>query len=345
MMEIDRLPPHPNPIPNPHHRKLDLQSPLDLVYIRENITRAAQEKLDLHFPVAVNAKKSTPNKPTTTTKTAGKAGESAQRGAVAAGGSGQEEGQEGDDPMRARVSALVNQFLDRTFEFAQYNISVNGSDAAPTTNTTTTTNPATQPRKLHPLSTSTATSTQTARQAEEGKEEEREGTHFRYAAYDPRLSTRLSALYAELERETLAVSQLRRTAPSRGAELRGAELLRVLAAEEGEGDETRRKRVRRSRRSSEDGADAGGEGSQSQSQSQLQLDPLPAGWNDEVREMYERGLAGLKRLAGVDAGGAGAHVKGAVGGGGGAAAAAGGGSLTETLGKVQRARDVAREFE
>ena len=33
-----------------HHRKIDLQSPLDLTYLLNNIKTAAQQKLDLAIP-------------------------------------------------------------------------------------------------------------------------------------------------------------------------------------------------------------------------------------------------------------------------------------------------------
>lgn len=35
---------------DPHHRKIDLQSPADLVYLFNNIKNAAQQKLDLAIP-------------------------------------------------------------------------------------------------------------------------------------------------------------------------------------------------------------------------------------------------------------------------------------------------------
>ena len=35
---------------DPHHRKIDLQSPQDLTYLLANINNAAQQKLDIHFP-------------------------------------------------------------------------------------------------------------------------------------------------------------------------------------------------------------------------------------------------------------------------------------------------------
>ena len=35
---------------DPHHRKIDLQSPADLTYLLNNIKRAAQEKIDVAIP-------------------------------------------------------------------------------------------------------------------------------------------------------------------------------------------------------------------------------------------------------------------------------------------------------
>ena len=35
---------------SPHHRRIDLQSPSDLLYLQHNIQRAAAAKLDLAFP-------------------------------------------------------------------------------------------------------------------------------------------------------------------------------------------------------------------------------------------------------------------------------------------------------
>lgn len=35
---------------DPHHRKIDLQSPADLTYLHNNIKNAAQQKLDLAIP-------------------------------------------------------------------------------------------------------------------------------------------------------------------------------------------------------------------------------------------------------------------------------------------------------
>jgi kinetochor protein Mis14/NSL1 len=35
---------------DPHHRKIDLQSPLDLEYLSATINEAAQKKIDLHLP-------------------------------------------------------------------------------------------------------------------------------------------------------------------------------------------------------------------------------------------------------------------------------------------------------
>ncbi len=93
-MEIDTSSTHPNPLPNPLHRKIELQSPLDLTYLKSNTTASARQKLDLHFPPNASQPESSST-----------------------------------DPMRQRVQDLVSQFLDRTWSSAQQSISINGSDA------------------------------------------------------------------------------------------------------------------------------------------------------------------------------------------------------------------------
>jgi Kinetochore protein Mis14 like len=294
-MEIDQLPtglhPHPNPLPHPHHRKIELQSPLDLIYLRRNIASAARQKLDLQFPPDA--------------KTAARTGD----------------GEEKEDPMRARVAALVNQFLDTTFDYAGHSISVNGNDVA----SSSTLHPSKFPGAIAnsishaalPTTTATASISASTPQPPPQQEAEREGIHFSYEPYDPRLSTKLASLYADLERETLAVSQLRRTAPAEGAKAGGEALLRSIEEDHQRDDEAKKRYA--------------GEGSGG-----LKLEPLPGRWSEEVAEMYERGLGDLRRLGGG---------VGSVGAGGALRSGGEGGSLTETVGKVQRARDVAMEFD
>ena len=307
-MEIDQSPAglQPQPVPNPHHRKVELQSPLDLTYLRDNITTVARQKLDLHFP------------PDATTRT--KAGE--REGKEGAG----HEGDEKEDPMRARVAALVNQYLDRTFDFASHSICINGNDVATSSSilpsTTGTSNTRTNlPAPSRETTAKSVNSTATTN-IQSQEEVEREGIHFSYEAYDPRLSTKLASLYADLEKETLAVSQLRRTAPAEGARTSGEALLRSIKEDE-------------ERDNGESLFD------RHESDLALRLDPVPDGWSEEVAEMYERGLADLRRLCG----GVGAGATLPSGGETENAGAGRGGSLTETLGKVQRARDVAMELE
>jgi Kinetochore protein Mis14 like len=308
-MEIDQLPtdvhPHPNPLPHPHHRKIELQSPLDLIYLRENIASTARQKLDLHFP------------PDATT--AVKTGEKDSKQELGT------DGAEKEDPMRTRVAALVTQFLDRTFDYAGHSISVNGNDVATSSSTRSSSFPNTIANSTShaalPTTTKTTTTTASAStctiKSQPQQEPEREGIHFSYEPYDPRLSTKLASLYADLERETLAVSQLRRTAPAEGAKAGGEALLRSIEEDQQRDDEAKERHA--------------GEGSGG-----LKLEPLPGGWSEEVAEMYERGLGDLRRLGGG---------VGSVGAGGALRSGGEGGSLTETVGKVQRARDVAMEFD
>ncbi|ERF70766.1 hypothetical protein EPUS_05118 [Endocarpon pusillum Z07020] len=304
MTEIDQLPtdlqPHPNPLPNPHHRKVELQSPLDLTYLQENIAAATKQKLDLNFPLDAATR------PTTGEGDEGK--DQVQNRA---------EGKE--DPMRVRVATLVNQFLNTTFDYASHSISINGNDVHTALQNPSSAFPSTTTSSniiTHPTTTSSSAISNT--QPQSHPEAEREGVHFSYEAYDPRLSTKLASLYAELERETLAVSQLRRTAPAEGARMVGEALLRSIKEDE----------ERNHTESFSDGQGAEG---------RLKLDPLPEGWREETAEMYERGLADLRRLAG-GLGSAGARDTSSL-------RSPEGGSLTETVGKVQRARDVTMEFE
>ncbi|KAL8694262.1 MAG: hypothetical protein Q9224_003599, partial [Gallowayella concinna] len=39
---------------DPHHRRIDLQSPADLSYLHTNIKHSAQQKLDLAIPPSAN---------------------------------------------------------------------------------------------------------------------------------------------------------------------------------------------------------------------------------------------------------------------------------------------------
>ncbi|KAI5248932.1 hypothetical protein E4T43_00970 [Aureobasidium subglaciale] len=72
------------------HRKIELQSPLDLLYLSRNTTRTAAEKLDLHFPPSAAP--------------------------VSAS----------DDPLRTRVQELVDAYITTVFENARPNLSING---------------------------------------------------------------------------------------------------------------------------------------------------------------------------------------------------------------------------
>lgn len=76
-----------------HHRKIDLQSPSDLLYLQTNIRAAAQQKLDLHLPPSAAQGK--------------------------------------DDAFRSGVDQLVQTYITQTLAFALPSISINGLDASP----------------------------------------------------------------------------------------------------------------------------------------------------------------------------------------------------------------------
>ncbi|KAL8989489.1 MAG: hypothetical protein Q9177_001628, partial [Variospora cf. flavescens] len=77
---------------DPHHRKIDLQSPADLTYLQTNIQLSAQQKLELAIPASANP----------------------------AGAS---------DAFRPQVQRLVQDYIAQTLSLALPSLAVNGLDA------------------------------------------------------------------------------------------------------------------------------------------------------------------------------------------------------------------------
>jgi len=77
------------------HRRIELQSVADLIYLKNNVAHSARAKIDLHLPL-----------------------EAALR-----------EGSTGVDGMRRAVEAGVDKYIEDTFAAAKQSISVNGIDA------------------------------------------------------------------------------------------------------------------------------------------------------------------------------------------------------------------------
>lgn len=282
---------HANPVANAHHRKIELQSHGDLTYLQRNLAKAAREKLDLHFPLS--AKQAAPAE----VITLGGAPQSTE--AEKASQTGEAGEQDEEDPLRRHVRQLIDQFLRQTYTTAASSISVNGIDASalPASILPSCSNPTPDPdpEAIAPLDPS----------------QEIEGIHYTYSAFDPRLQKRLASLHGELESLTAQVSKLRREAPKSSADAYTAQLEAAIARDE---EEWNKEQMRL----------------QNQTQTGLELDPTRDGWNEDVRDVYERGVSSLAVLSGVSQGHEGNRdVK----------------SLTETVGKVQRARNVAGEFE
>jgi len=293
---------HPKPIPDGHHRKIELQSPLDLAYLQSNLAASARQKLDLHFPPLSASGQRPP--PATVISLDGVRGQGPTRTKAQADEKGakdkkkEQDGDEEEDPLRAHVRQLVDAFMARMWEGAVQNITVNGMDA---------------PALLPPVSEHTMSS---HGRVVDGRED-REGIDFAYEAYDGQLQARVASLYAELEALTAQVSRLRREAPQKGAALFEQSLRKAIDADEeemeGQMEETRRR----------------WDGGESHQQLPM-LDGAREDWLEDAKDMYERGVQALARLAGLA---------------GETEAGRGGSSLTETVGKVQRARTVAMEFE
>ncbi|KAL5338647.1 kinetochore protein Mis14 like-domain-containing protein [Aspergillus crustosus] len=76
-----------------HHRKIELQSPLDFTYLHGNAVALSRQKLDLHLPPSATQS-------------------------------------DEPDPMRERVRELVDDFITRTFTTATPSITINGLDSS-----------------------------------------------------------------------------------------------------------------------------------------------------------------------------------------------------------------------
>ncbi|PYH80026.1 Mis14-domain-containing protein [Aspergillus uvarum CBS 121591] len=110
---------------------------------------------------------------------------------------------DGPDPMRERVRELVDEYILRTFTSASYSITINGLDSS---------------SKEFPFPASFTAPTE----------------QVEYEAYDAKLASRVSSLYAQLESLTTTVAQLRRDAPGRAARAYAEQLRRVMEEEEEE---------------------------------------------------------------------------------------------------------------
>ncbi|KAI1612504.1 hypothetical protein EDD37DRAFT_309830 [Exophiala viscosa] len=289
-MEVD-TDHHPNPVPNPHHRKIELQTPDDLTYLHANLIASAQQKLDLHFPPSAIQNQSRAQPATVITldglQPPAPAGDSLHKP--------DEKEEQPEDPLRARVRQLVDAFITKTWGGASKNILVNGMDAS---SLPVLSDVASQPN------------------ASDGPQEEREGIDFTYEPYDTRLQAKVAGLYGELEALTAQVSKLRRAAPKYGADAYSDALMAELASADADHDAQMS-----ALRENAVVADNGG----------LALNVQREGWRDDVKAVYEHGVSELAVLAGLAAEQDGLAPRGA--------------SLTETMGKVQRARTVAMDFE
>ncbi|PYI15669.1 Mis14-domain-containing protein [Aspergillus violaceofuscus CBS 115571] len=113
---------------------------------------------------------------------------------------------DGPDPMRERVRELVDEYILRTFTGASYSITINGLDSS---------------SKEFPFPASFTAPTE----------------QVEYEAYDAKLASRVTSLYAQLESLTTTVAQLRRDAPGRAARAYAEQLKRVIEEEEEEEEE------------------------------------------------------------------------------------------------------------
>lgn len=288
---------HPNTIPNPHHRKIDLQSHTDLTYLQRNLALAAREKLDIYFPQVVpTAKVPKSATPATIISLDGPQ----DRLSKSTETNTQIQGDETADvdPLRGPVTELLDAFLRETYTSAAHSIAVNGIDASalPSSQFPTASNP-----RPDAKGDSEALS----------PDQEVEGIHYTYAPFDRRLQKRMQALYEEVESLTAQVASLRREAPKSAAQSYISALESALSKDEEMWD-LEQKRL-------EDEKPTG-----------LSLETMRHDWNQDIRNVYNQGVNDLAILNGIA--GESANTRGVAG-------------LTETVGKLERARNVAAELE
>ncbi|EXJ94715.1 hypothetical protein A1O1_03112 [Capronia coronata CBS 617.96] len=312
MESEDNLQPHR--IPDSHHRKIELQSPADLTYLQANLVASAKEKLDLHFPLSAAQNGGAGHAQPATVISLDGVDSSASAIASANGSNGQTPavaatvGAAQRQEQEDPLRARVRQLVD-SFMARTWE----GASKNITVNG--------MDAASFPLLTSTTTTTTTSTDINAhstGPQEEREGINFVYEAYDTRLQAKVAGLYGELETLTAQVSRLRRTAPKQGADEYRNRLMAQLAEEEEQFQAEMAALRHKAASGSQEGA--------------LKLEPpLREGWHDDVKTMFEHATGELMALAGL------AGSEGDI--------RSGQASLTETVGKVQRARNVALEFE
>ena len=307
-------------LPNPHHRKIELQSPLDLTHLQTQLDNSARQKLDLHFPPSAYR-----SKPATHISLGSAQTKTGQKD-VPQQQQSLNSNEEETDPLRQHVQSLLDAFLSRTWSSAAQSITINGLDAHTLPQFTDVPSSASNPISSNAVANSQDTDVV----------QEIEGVHYTHSTYDSRLQTRLASLYGELESLTAQVSKLRREAPARGAEMM-RDTLGTQIADEDEEVEQSTAEIKRGEKQQQDAQQTG--------MALGNVNERREGWYDDVKSGYEEAVGQLARLSGhqlaVDgdgdlemSGNASVPSNGASGGG-----------LTGCVGKVQRARTVAEELE
>src|ERR1700761_7795548 len=117
---------HPHSVPDPHHRKIELQSPQDLIYLQSNLIASALQRLDLHFPPSAAQSQQKKSQPATIISLDGvrptsQVSQSTQLLVTRNGDVSEEE----EDPMRASVRAYVDAYISRIYAAASHSLTVN----------------------------------------------------------------------------------------------------------------------------------------------------------------------------------------------------------------------------
>ena len=109
------------------HRRIDVQSPADLLHLQNALTARARSKIDLHLPPQAQRRPTGTEAASTSTHNTDNAANNNNTNNIT---------NEDDDPLRTTVSHLVQTYIRETYALALPSISINGLPAPSTALTT-----------------------------------------------------------------------------------------------------------------------------------------------------------------------------------------------------------------
>ncbi|KAK7966826.1 uncharacterized protein PG986_001103 [Apiospora aurea] len=228
-----------------HQRKIELQSPEDLAFLLANVRRAATARIDEAFPPV--------------------------------------EGAQGEDELRTRIEQLINEYIQKTFELAAPNLSINGMPVDPTQLSSNATysssgNPAEPEVVYTPFD-----ARKRARVEELTREEEdllRDIAHLKKTVPGAAAAAWVTGVQAGIKADEEALEALKAADEQAQAEAQAA----AATTTNGDGTQQQQKQQQKRKRKQKDGGEETG----------LRVEGLER--QAEVERRYGEAVAGLERL-------------------------------------------------